>query len=261
MATYGSYKKIISSQYIDGSIPKSKLSPSGGPQYNVLWVYGSPNSCTGGCCCLWTVPSGVKRVTFELWGAGGNGNGACSCSRCHHYFGAQGGYYNTKTVLTVPGCQYTICAGGVYPCLSRECTGCNGCTSYVNGYNLSNFCAQGGATGCANTAWSTGCFSEWGRGCVGPVSNGGDFAIGNHAGAPHGHEFCHCLNNEFCTTGAPFLSGGGSHGYLDNCWIRCGCWTAQYGSGGQSAMTSYCGTSCCGQGGTGGSGVVKVTYV
>lgn len=260
MATYGSYKKIVTDQIIDGTVPRSKLGPGGGPQYNVFWVYGSPGSCTSGCCCLWTVPSGVKRVTFELWGAGGNGNGACSCARCHHYFGAQGGYYNTKTIGTSSGCQYTICAGGVFPCLSIECTACNGCSSYVNGYNLSNFCAEGGATGCANTAWSTGCFSEWGRGCVGPGSWNGDFTMGNHAGAPHGNEFCHCLDNMFCTTGAPFLSGGGSHGFLEECWIRCGCWTVQYGSGGQSAMTTYCG-SCCGQGGTGGSGVVKITYV
>jgi hypothetical protein len=25
-------------------------------------------------------------------------------------------------------------------------------------------------------------------------------------------------------------------------------------------MSSYCGSSCCGQGGTGGAGVVKITY-
>jgi hypothetical protein len=25
-------------------------------------------------------------------------------------------------------------------------------------------------------------------------------------------------------------------------------------------MSTYCGTGCCGQGGTGGSGVVKVTF-
>jgi hypothetical protein len=42
--------------------------------------------------------------------------------------------------------------------------------------------------------------------------------------------------------------------------MRCGCWSVPYGAGGQSAMTNYCGSSCCGQGGTGGSGVVKVTF-
>ena len=59
-------------------------------------IYGQPQVCSPGCCCLWTVPDGVKRVTFELWGAGGNGNGHCSCNRCHHYQGAGGGFYSVK---------------------------------------------------------------------------------------------------------------------------------------------------------------------
>ena len=44
-----------------------------------------------------------------------------------------------------------------------------------------------------------------------------------------------------------------------NCWMRCGDFYAPYGVGGQGAMTTYC-ERCCGQGGTGGSGVVKITY-
>jgi hypothetical protein len=45
------------------------------------------------------------------------------------------------------------------------------------------------------------------------------------------------------------------------CWMRCGCWTVPYGHGGQNGMTNYCGSSCCGQGGTGGPGLVKITFV
>jgi len=259
MASYASYKKVVTTQIIDGTVSRSVLQAGIGGAWNVLQVFGDPNFCSTGCCCLWTVPSGVKKVTFEAWGAGGNGNGACSCNRCHHYHGAQGGYYNSKTILTAPGCTYTICAGGVYPCLSNECTGCNGCASFVTGYNLSNFCAIGGATGCANDAWSTGCFSEFPC-CLGPVSNGGDFGMGNHSGSAGGDEFCHCNHVTFCTTSAPFLSGHGAHGMVYECWIRCGCYTVAYGAGGMSAMTTYCG-GCCGQGGTGGAGLVKVTYV
>jgi hypothetical protein len=44
------------------------------------------------------------------------------------------------------------------------------------------------------------------------------------------------------------------------CWMRCGCWTVPYGHGAQNAMTNYC-DRCCGQGGTGGPGLVKITYV
>ena len=41
--------------------------------------------------------------------------------------------------------------------------------------------------------------------------------------------------------------------------MRCGDFYAPYGVGGQGAMTTYC-ERCCGQGGTGGGGVVKITY-
>jgi hypothetical protein len=84
--------------------------------------------------------------------------------------------------------------------------------------------------------------------------------MGNHSGAWNGNWLCHCFHKQFCTTGAPFLSGGnGVIGQQYDCWMRCGCWSVPYATGGQSAMTNYCG-GCCGQGGTGGSGVVKVTF-
>lgn len=260
MASYGSYKKIISGQILDGTVPNAALASGVGYAYNVQHIFGPPNVCSGGCCCLWTVPSGVKRVTFELWGAGGNGNGACSCDRCHHYQGSGGGFYNTKTISVTPGWTYTICAAGVYPCCSFECVGCQGCSSYVNGCNLSNFCAVGGSPGRANTSWSEPCNSYWDC-CVAPVSNGGDFALGNHTGAWGGSTFCHCNYHWTCTTNAPFLAGGsGSGQFLVNCWIRCGCWHVPYGTGGQGAQTTYCGSGHCGQSGMGGGGLVKITY-
>jgi hypothetical protein len=85
--------------------------------------------------------------------------------------------------------------------------------------------------------------------------------MGNHSGAWNGNWLCHCFHKQFCSTGAPFLSGGGAvQGSVYGCWMRCGCWSVPYGTGGQSAMSNYCGSSCCGQGGVGGSGVVKVTF-
>ena len=152
MASYGSYKKIVQGQIIDGTVPNSALDPNAGLKYYVKHIYGQPQVCSPGCCCLWTVPTGVKRVTFELWGAGGNGNGHCSCNRCHHYQGAGGGFYSSKTISVQAGWQYTVCAAGVYRCCSRECVGCKGCSSYVNGCNLSGFCANGGSCGRANTS-------------------------------------------------------------------------------------------------------------
>lgn len=67
MASYGSYKKIISGQILDGTVPKAALQSDAGLNYFVKWVYGTPSVCSPGCCCLWTVPNGVRRVTFEIW--------------------------------------------------------------------------------------------------------------------------------------------------------------------------------------------------
>ena len=179
MANYRSYRQVRSDQIASGSLNSAKLASGVAPRYCVKHIFGHPCYCTPGCCCYWQVPTGVEKVTFEIWGAGGNGNGSCSCNRCHHYQGAAGGTYNTKTVSTTGGCYYTVCAAGVYRCCSRECNGCIGCASYVNGYGLSNFCAQGGARGCANTDWSRACTSR-NFCCVSPGTWGGDFAMAPH---------------------------------------------------------------------------------
>ena len=129
-----------------------------------------------------------------MWGAGGSGHGACSCNRCQVYRGAQGGYYNTKTIDVSAGWTYTVCAGGVYRCCERDCVGCTGCASYVNGCNLSgNFCAHGGCGGLACGNWSLNCHST-NECCRAPGDNNGDFMMGNHRGGfwnPKG-VFCHC---------------------------------------------------------------------
>jgi hypothetical protein len=69
---------------------------------------------------------------------------------------------------------------------------------------------------------------------------------------------CHCHHQYFHPANAPFM--GGNVTTANNvCWTRCGCWIAPPGHGGQSGSASYCGR-CCGQGGTGGPGVVKITF-
>jgi hypothetical protein len=257
MANYSSYKRVRADQIPSGIVTNAKLDIDARHSLTTKWVVGIGCRCSPGCCCLWTVPAGVKKVHWEIWGAGGNGHGACSCNRCHHYQGAQGGAFNSKMIDTNPGCQYSVCAAGVYPCLSIECISCNGCTSYVNGYNLSNFCAIGGCTGRAETSWASPCFSEHSC-CLAPGNNGGDFGFMNHSGSWGGTFNCHCHCQNTRPTAAPFLGGDVSQ-TIQVCWMRCGCWIVPYGHGGQGAMTAYCG-SCCGQGGTGGGGVVKITY-
>ena len=112
MATYSSYRKITSENITDGSIVDSHFSPGDPAVYGVKWFFGQPCACSTGCCCLWTVPTRVKRLHIEMWGAGGGGHGSCSCNRCQHFKGAGGGYYNSKTITVSPGWTYTVCASG-----------------------------------------------------------------------------------------------------------------------------------------------------
>ena len=262
MASYSSYKKILTESVVDGSIPQAAVATGVFDTWCVKWIFGSPNRCSTGCCCLWTIPAGVRKVHFEMWGAGGNGHGACSTGRCQHFAGAQGGYYNSKMVTVTAGDTYTVCAGGTYPCESVECVACNGCSSYVNGTGLSNFCALGGTGGCANGSWNTACHSDWGRCCVAPNAHGGDFGMGNHRGAFNGHiAECHCHCQAHAPTPAPFI-GTQVQAQIHECWQRCGCWTSPYGHGGQGGMTTYCGgSSCCAKGATGGPGLVKISFL
>ena len=134
MANYRSYKKVTSSQIVDGAVDSNNFVNGVRDNWCVKWTYGNPCRCSAGCCCLFTMPSNTRNATFELWGAGGNGNGACSCNRCHHTKPPGGGAYTSKHVQTNAGCTYRMCAAGVYRCLSRECFGCNGCSSFVCGY-------------------------------------------------------------------------------------------------------------------------------
>ena len=261
MANYTSYKRINGGDLPDSVLTSTMIAPNALATWNVKWFFGQPTVCSTGCCCAWTVPTGVTRMYIEMWGAGGSGHGSCNCSRCWNYIGAGGGYYNAKMITTTAGCTYTVCAAGNGNCCRQECVGCQGCASYVNGFNLSNFCALGGAGGCGVNSWDmtqSSCYSC----CLAPGANGGDFGMGNHTGSswrPLG-SFCHCHGKWAYPTAAPFI-GTNVRQVLHSCWVRCGCWTVPYGHGGQGAMGSLCGSSCCGQGGMGGPGLVKITYV
>jgi hypothetical protein len=265
MASYSSYKKVVANDSLTpGVISDNSLALGTRKQFGVRWVFGQPCACSTGCCCLWTVPANVYKMQVEAWGAGGSGHGSCNCNRCHHHKGAGGGYYNSVFINTTPGCQYTLCAGGNSNCCRFECTGCQGCTSFVNGFNLSNFCAIGGTPGCANTDWTTTCTSAW-ECCIQSGSNGGSFGFGNHAGTFGSAQFrydvgfCQCYQQHTHQTSAPLINTE-SFQMIGFCWVRCGCWTVPYGHGGQGAIRTFCGSGCCGQGGMGGPGLVKVTF-
>lgn len=124
-------------------------------------VTGSLNVCDAGSnfscgvCCAWTVPAGATWIRFQLWGAGASSSGASCCG-----FSAAGtGAYASVIIPATPGCVYTVCSGCAYNpgtcCFGNpgagwgDQYGYRGYPSYVTGYGLSNFCAEGGsAAGC-----------------------------------------------------------------------------------------------------------------
>lgn len=211
-------------------------------------------------CCLWTVPTGVCQLTFEIWGAGGGGGAHCCCDCYHGGPGGSAGAYSIKTVTTLPGCQYTVCVGygGMVPtvgsCTTHWCCyGQQGSTTYVNGQGLSNFCAVGGCGGENTCYFFCGCTNY----CMAPAF-GGDYNACGPVGWI-GHTTNMCSNVFSIGASAPF--GGGSNWVTaDHCCpgFTCGCAGGFPGGGGANALPHYC--CCCAMGGVGGNGLVRIHF-
>lgn len=101
-------------------------------------------------CMGYCVFPGVTTLQFEIWGGGGGGAGACCCQQ-----GSPGGSgaYAIKTLCacdlgldTLGGMCYLLCIAPNSQC-SVNCTGCQGCKTWITGCGLSNFCAEGGMSG------------------------------------------------------------------------------------------------------------------
>ena len=280
MATYGSYKKISNVQLPDNAITGDMLKSGVGNKYCSFYVYSARGmlckecSNAGGCvcqacgrCCLWTVPDRVSTVTFEIWSGGGGGPGNTCCD-CHfHSMGGAGGGYAQKTIETAPGCQYTVCAGGSWPCArSYTCTASMGCRSYVTGFNLSNFCVMGGCGG-------HGCIEgdNWGRRERTNCANcgicgvyGADFGMLGTVGNAVGNNMCYC-HGRTSFPGQPPMIGRTMITTAHDCtFCSCGCYVNWPAGGGMSAEVNRCGEDagvCCAAGsGQGGSGIVRITF-
>ena len=100
-----------------------------------------------GFCCAWTVPAGITRARFQIWGAGGGGGVGRCCGGSP--FGSSGAYASVIIPVTA-GSTYTLCSGCAFCC--RACANnynapesrVPGCPSCVAGPGLTNFCANGG---------------------------------------------------------------------------------------------------------------------
>ena len=93
-------------------------------------------------CCQWTVPSGVTRARFQLWGVGGRSNSGCCCGGS---IGGTSGAYGSIIIPVVAGCTYTLCVGSgcVIPMVGATSVS-SPCPTYVTGYGLCNVCVRGG---------------------------------------------------------------------------------------------------------------------
>lgn len=170
---------------------------SGGTVCGGVTVFDSSGNGNQGVCCLWTVPAGATYAQFQIWGAGAASKGGFCCSLS--MWGGSGAYASV-IIPVVPGCQYTLCAGCAmnccYYCTQGSDTYGNGCMSYVTGYGLNNFCADGGDASAAN--WLYRVAQGAGGGCAGYCviqnnTNGyGKFLIGVTYG------YCMCSYGWFC---------------------------------------------------------------
>ena len=214
----------------------------------------------GGRCCLWTVPSNVSWVEFQIWGGGGGGAGSCCCMQGRP--GGNGAY--SKKLVKAPagsfltGCQYTICAAGTTGAAPSQ-PGCSGYTSYVNGYGLSNFCARGGTNG---TSWCWGYCACHTMGPMNPwqcCATGGDIDMHSIEGGGMSSFYCFGNGKQWApvapmTVSGPFMGPGGcACGGIGNCLF---CYAVFPGGGGFTAQT-YGGCRC---GIHGAGGMVSVYY-
>ena len=248
-----------------------------------VYVYNSNHwaANNGGRCCAWTVPVGTTSIKFEI--LSGGGPGGSSGGDYDYGIGGQGGNYGVRTLQKsvhnfVDGATYTVCAAGTSSCSC--CCSCNvncrhGCTSFVTGTGLSNFCAIGGMGG--PTIWDkmSSCYnchignvqcnlglynSSWqANACNTPVY-GSDMEFRGTAGSMNRQYDC-CADH-FSVAGSP--SGpistahgvGGKHPCVGN--LACCSAHSAFPGGGGSGHSTMSSNACWGS--FGAAGLVKITY-
>tara|TARA_B100000029_G_scaffold187145_2_gene184502 strand:+ start:21953 stop:22876 length:924 start_codon:yes stop_codon:yes gene_type:complete len=232
----------------------------------------------------WTVPADVDEIIFEAWGGGGGGGSGCCCS--YGIPGSSGAYAYKKLhgVEVVEGCSYEIAIGPGGCGFSGPQCGDQGCTTYITGFSLTNFCAEGGFGGCSCCNM---CCCSWK--VIDPSGSGtcpgGPCALyygadgGYHGNAGAGYLFCHdnrCFNKQHLPYPGGLVNGKGGWlpttqcessgcGYCMMHWGQSQLqWGGNYsdnnyipGVGGASAWT--CGGGCC-RATNGLPGLVRISY-
>ena len=208
--------------------------PSSPPCARTLEIYGcSPDltqgekgcCCQGntqptGCCCAWTVPTGVTSITVELWGGGGGGGSGANANCCGGSPGGGAGGFTQRKFAVVPGDVITLCAGqggcsggGVSDQTSYCCCGSQGCCSFVmrNG----NICIDswGGKYGQSSCYYHCGCVQ---RACGSCYSQ--DDPTGDNG------------NNQGCTGYSPDMRAAPTQAMTPGCGGNCSAQSSLSGS-------------------------------
>jgi hypothetical protein len=243
------------------------------PTFFRVYHTNTQSVSNGGCCCLWTVPSGITSITFTVFGGGGSGNAACCCA--YQAYGGHSGVTSVRTIDTVAGQQYRICAGGSGACSYQTSNcGCFGCPSYVYGVTESAniICSTGGEPGNSQPGF-TGPFSSY-TCCWGRISSGnntsaasganGDYFITGTGQGSQKNTYC-STHYYYYTQGGPGSSGGRSYTLCDTTWYGNGRqkhngdgYRNQYPGGPGFGSIACGGTHDYGTGGAGG--LVIVSY-
>lgn len=92
--------------------------------------------------CTWTVPAGVTKAGFQLWGGGGGSSSGCCCGG--HPGGSTGEFVSVVMDVT-PGDSYVLCNECNFCCLGyRGGIQQTGAKSYITGPGITTLCAEGG---------------------------------------------------------------------------------------------------------------------
>jgi len=104
--------------------------------------------------CTWTVPAGVTKAGFQLWGGGGGSSSGCCCGG--HPGGSTGEFVSVVMDVT-PGDTYILCNSCNQCCLGyRGGIQLGAANSCVSGPGITTLCAQGGCgTLCSMTCSHT----------------------------------------------------------------------------------------------------------
>ncbi|MES2836842.1 MAG: GEVED domain-containing protein [Bacteroidota bacterium] len=210
----------------------------------------------------WTCPVGVTSITVECWGAGGGGGGAKK--RADKFgTGGGGGAYARSTVVVVPGNNYAVVVGTGGAQGTGTANAGNGGSST---FNATSVVAAGGGGGLSATDNSTNPSTAGAGGTVAASTGTVEFAGGNGAvgaiGAAGGGgggagttAVGAAAAGSTAGAGGTLLGGAGGNG--STVATGPGATASVYGGAGGGATDNNTGAK---RGGTGASGLVRITY-